>query len=185
MVTFAASPAPPAAPGAVATPAPLPRRLAAIIYDGLLLAGVLVGAAGLAMGGVALVSGGGESIKAGGALTGHPLFQTYLMLVCFLFYGGFWVHGGQTLGLRAWRLRVQRCGGGNPGWRQALRRFLSGGLWLAVLTGVHGTLQPGIGWSLLAGGSALLLLLALRLPDRCSATELVLLLKPNASGAAR
>ena len=169
-------PLPPADPtpgGAALKPASLPRRLAAIIYDGLLLAGVLITAVGLAMGALALASGNGESIKAGGALTGHPLFRTYLLLICFLFYVGFWVHGGQTLGLRAWRLRLQRRDGGPISWRQALLRFLSGGLWLVVMIGVHQALQPGVGWSLVAGSGALLLSLALRLPDRWSETELV------------
>lgn len=164
--------------GAVSlVPAKLPRRLAAIVYDSLLLAGVLIAASGLAMSVMALVAGGGESVKAGGSLASSPFFRTYLLLVCFLFYGGFWMHGGQTLGLRAWRLRLQPCGGGAIGWPQALRRFLSGGLWLWPMIGVHQALQPGIGWSLGVGLSGLLLLLALRLPDRWSETELVMLPK--------
>lgn len=164
--------------GAVSLPpARLLRRLAAVVYDGLLLVGVLIAATGLVMGVIALASGSGESVKAGSALTGGPFFRTYLLLVCFFFYGGFWVHGGQTLGLRAWRLRLQRRGGGNIRWQQALLRFLSGGLWLIAMTGVHQTLQPGLGWSLGVGLSALVLLLALRLPDRWSETELVMLPK--------
>ena len=86
-------------------PAPLLRRLGAILYDALLLIAVLVGATGLAMGIVAMLAGA-AAIQSDGAFTGHPLFRTYILLICFIFYGGFWVHGGQTLGLRAWRLRV-------------------------------------------------------------------------------
>ncbi len=157
--------------------AKLPRRLAAVIYDSLLLIGVLVAASGLAMGVIALVAGSGESVKAGGALTSNPFFRTYLLLVCFLFYGGFWVSGGQTLGLRAWRLRLQQRDGRNIRWQQALLRFLSGGLWLMPMIGVHQALKPGIGWSLGIGLGGLLLLLALRLPDRWSKTELVALPK--------
>ncbi len=148
-----------------------------MVYDGLLLAGVLFAAVGLAMGAVALFSGSGESVKAGGSLTHNPFFQTYLLLVCFLFYGGFWVHGGQTLGLRAWRLQLQRRDGGNIRWQQALLRFLSGGLWLAPMMGVHQIWKPGIGWSVGIGLGGLLLLLALRLPDRWSETELVVVPK--------
>lgn len=158
-------------------PAKLPRRLAAIVYDGLLLTGVLIAASGLAMGVIALASGYGESVKAGGSLTGNPFFRTYLLWVCFFFYGGFWVHGGQTLGMRAWRLQLQQRDGGPIRWQQALLRFLSGGLWLAPMIGVHQALKPGIGWSLGVGLGALLLLLALRLPDRWSETELVMLPK--------
>lgn len=157
--------------------AKLPRRLAAIVYDSLLLAGVLFVASGLALG-VAVLAMGVDSVKAHPPLIGNPFFQTYLLLVCFFFYGGFWVHGGQTLGMRAWRLRLQRCDGGNICWQQALLRFLGGGLWLVPMLGLHQTLKPGIGWSLSIGLSGLLLLLALRLPDRWSETELVMLPKP-------
>lgn len=165
--------------GEKAVPLPLarlPRRLGAVVYDGLLLTGVLFATTGLALGLTVLVLGS-ESVKAHPPLIGNPFFQTCLLLVCFSFYGGFWVHGGQTLGLRAWRLRLQRRDGGNIRWQQALLRFLSGGLWLAPMMGVHQIWKPGIGWSLGIGLGGLLLLLALRLPDRWSETELVVLPK--------
>ena len=55
----------------------------------------------------------------------HPLFRSYLFIVCFSFYAWFWIHGGQTLGMRAWRLRVQRLDGKPITLWQALLRFLS------------------------------------------------------------
>ena len=154
----------------------LPRRLGAIIYDGLLLAGVLFGATALALV-VAVAIIGGEGFKAHNPLTGNPFFSTYLLLVCFFFYGGFWIHGGQTLGMRAWRLRLQRRDGQGIDWRQALLRFLIGGLWLAPTAYLHRVLEIGIGLSLAGGLGCLLLLLALRLPDWFSDTELVVLSK--------
>jgi uncharacterized RDD family membrane protein YckC len=48
-----------------------------------------------------------------------------------LFYTWFWTHGGQTLGMRAWRIRVHRDDGAPLRWRDALLRF--GAAWLAVL----------------------------------------------------
>lgn len=152
----------------------LPRRLAAIVYDGLLLIGVLVGATALALGLVVAVIGG-AAFQANNPLAGNPFFQTYLFLVCFFFYGGFWTHGGQTLGMRAWRLRLQRRDGQGIGWWQALLRFLVGGLWLAPVAYLHQVLKVGVIPSLGAGLGFLLLLLALRLPDRASETELVVL----------
>jgi uncharacterized RDD family membrane protein YckC len=157
-------------------PTGLPRRLAAITYDVLLLAGVLFGATALALG-VAVAMVGGEAVKTHNPLTGNPFFSTYLLLVCFFFYAGFWIHGGQTLGMRAWRLRVQRRDGRGIDWWQALLRFLSGGLWLAPVAYLHRVLEIGVGLSLTAGLLGLLLLLALRLPDRFSDTELVILPK--------
>ncbi len=173
-----ADPAPDSDPPALApAPARLPRRLAALVYDGLLLAGVLLGATGLALG-LAVALLGSESVARHSPLQGNPFFSTYLLLVCFFFYGGFWVHGGQTLGMRAWRLRVQRPDGRNIGWWQALLRFLVAGLWpVPVAAYLYRVLGVGVGPSLLAGVACLILGLALRLPDRVSETELVLLPK--------
>ena len=154
----------------------LPRRLAAIVYDGLLLIGVLAGATALALGLVVAMIGG-EAFKAHNPLAGNPFFQTYLFLVCFFFYGGFWTHGGQTLGMRAWRLRLQRRDDQGMSWWQALLRFLISGLWLAPVAYLHQGLKLGVVPSLGAGLGGALLLLALRLPDRMSETELVVLPK--------
>jgi uncharacterized RDD family membrane protein YckC len=164
------------APASMAAPAKLPRRLAAIVYDGLLLIGVLVTATALALGLVVLLVGV-KVFEAHNPLAGNPFFQTYLLLVCFFFYGGFWTHGGQTLGMRAWRLRVQRRDGRGIGWWQALLRFLLGSLWLAPVVSLHRLFGVGAGFSLVAGLGVLLLLLAWRLPDRASETELVVLPK--------
>ncbi len=90
------------------------RRLAAILYDGLLLLAVLFIA-----GALALSFTGGEAVKAG-----NPLFTTYLFFVSFFFFAWFWTHGGQTLGMRAWRLRVQQRNGDPITLWQALLRFL-------------------------------------------------------------
>lgn len=159
------------------SPAPLLRRLAAIGYDGMLLAGVLLGATALALG-LAVAALGSEAVKLHDPLRGNPFFSAYLLLVCFFFYGGFWTHGGQTLGMRAWRLRVQRRDGRSIGWWQALLRFLIAGLSLVPVACLHRVLGVGVGLSLGAGAAFLVLLLALRLPDRLSKTELVLLPKP-------
>lgn len=154
----------------------LPRRLAAIVYDSLLLTGVLFVAGALALG-LAAALLGSEALKFHNPLAGNPFFSTYLLLVCFFFYGGFWTCGGQTLGMRAWRLRVQRRDGRGIGWWQALLRFLIAGLWLVPVAYLHRVFGVSVGLSLAAGLGCLLLLLALRLPDRGSETELVLLPK--------
>ncbi len=158
-----------------ASPA-LSRRLAAVFYDSLLLTGLLLAATALALGMVATILGS-EAVMQHNPLTGSPFFSTYLLLVCFFFYGGFWVHGGQTLGMRAWRLRLQRRDGRGVGWWQALLRFLSGGLWLTPVIYLHRVFGVSTGLSASVGLGCLLVLLALRLPDRISETELVLLPK--------
>jgi uncharacterized RDD family membrane protein YckC len=88
------------------------RRLAAMFYDCLLLIAILMGVTG------AVLAAHGGPID-----SHHFLFRGLLTLVVFIYFGGFWVHGGQTLGLRTWRLQVQRLDGGPISWPQALLRF--------------------------------------------------------------
>lgn len=100
--------------GALIRPAPLGRRLAAALYDLL-----LVLALWFAVGFAALPFTGGEAVA-----TGHPGFALLLYLLTALFYLGFWTHGGQTLGMRAWRLQLRREGGGPVDLPRALLRLL-------------------------------------------------------------
>lgn len=113
-------------------PAGLRRRLAAMIYDGLVLCGLLF-AVTLAV----LVLRGGRAVA-----PDTPWFTALLIVVMQLFFGWFWTHGGQTLGMRAWRLRIRSATGGPPGWRQAVIRFLAA--WLSAVP-----LGLGFWWSLL------------------------------------
>ena len=85
-----------------------------MFYDALLLFSVLLFATAAAL------------LVTKGSLDYHnPFFRTYLFLVCFLFYAWFWMHGGQTLGMRAWHLRVQRFDGSPITLWQVLLRFLA------------------------------------------------------------
>jgi uncharacterized RDD family membrane protein YckC len=96
-------------------PAPsLWRRFAAILYDSLLLAAVLMAAA------LPATLLAGET-----RLQGLPrvLFQLYLLVVMIAFFVGFWRRGGQTAGMRAWRLRVVNESGGPITLREAVARF--------------------------------------------------------------
>ena len=94
-------------------PAGLLVRLLAMFYDGLLLLSALLIATALAL------------MVTKGTLSYHnPFFRTFLFLICFSFYAWFWLHGGQTLGMRAWRLRLQRFDGRAITIWQALLRFM-------------------------------------------------------------
>ena len=94
-------------------PAGMLSRLLAMFYDSLLLFSVLLIATAMAL------------MITKGTLNYHnPFFRTGLFLICFSFYSWFWLHGGQTLGMRAWRLRVQRIDGQPITIWQALLRFL-------------------------------------------------------------
>jgi len=104
------------------------RRLAAACYDALLL-GALWMLATLVM--VALR--GGEPVP-----PGHLGYQGVLLLTTLAFFITFWMRGGQTLGMRAWRLKVERESGGPVDLCTALLRFAAGVL--SVLTGGLGLL---------------------------------------------
>jgi uncharacterized RDD family membrane protein YckC len=98
----------------------LMRRLAALLYDLILLFGMLLLAATLVVIPYVALSGAQEP------LAGWPLlwFQLYLIGVIYLFFAYFWVHGGQTLGMRAWRFRLLRDDGEPLTTADAGRRLL-------------------------------------------------------------
>lgn len=57
----------------------------------------------------------------------HPLFFVYqgcIYSISFLFYGWFWTHGGQTLGMKTWKFKITSTDGGKVNWLKALVRFL-------------------------------------------------------------
>lgn len=90
------------------------RRSAAMLYDGLLLLAVLFFATALVL-----------PLNRGHAFSSENLYYPfYLLIVSFLFYGWFWTHGGQTLGLRAWKLKILTFERQPVSWRQALLRFI-------------------------------------------------------------
>ena len=104
----------------------LRRRLAAIGYDALLLAAVLIVATA-----ALLPFTGGEAIR-----PGDVWYTAYLIAVSFGYFGWFWTHGGETLGMRSWRLRLVGAGSNGATWQQALVRFLGACLsWIAFGAG--------------------------------------------------
>lgn len=106
----------PKQPGSTARPRPgLLRRLAATFYDFLLLLAVLFFATA-----VLLPLNHGEAFA-----PDQFFYPIYLLLVSFAFYGWFWTHGGQTLGLRTWKLAVLTEHGQPVTWRQAALRFVA------------------------------------------------------------
>ncbi len=96
-------------------PASFIRRMGAIFYDAVLLLAVLF--FGMAL---LLPFNDGEAFQSGPL---YYLVDLYLLTLSFFFYGWFWTHGGQTLGMRAWKLKVCAIDQSPIGWRQALLRF--------------------------------------------------------------
>ena len=107
-----------------ASPSGFWRRVGAMFYDALLLLALHIM---LSFPYVWLTSGGQPSA------TAKIIYQSYLLAVCILYYTGFWVRGGQTLGLRTWRLKLVRRDGGPVTWKPALIRFAAALLSLLCL----------------------------------------------------
>ncbi len=61
-----------------------------------------------------------------------PFFQAYLLLVMLGYFSWFWMHGGQTVAMRAWRFRVERADGRPLRFAQACLRFVLA--WLLPLS---------------------------------------------------
>lgn len=135
-------------------PAPLWRRLAAAAYDTLLLAAVWM---------VLAMADTLVQALAGSAPNVHVL-RAVLLGASALFFAWPWTHGGQTLGMRAWRLRLRRADGEPVGWPQALARY--GFAWLAWLP-----LAAGVLWCAVDARRR-------AWHDTLSGTEVVLLPKP-------
>lgn len=92
------------------------RRIAAFVYDIFLIAALW-----FALFGVAVAIHQGEAI---------PIWASQFILLpaafimTFIFYYWFWTHGGQTLGMRAWRLRIINLENKQPAFRECLIRYL-------------------------------------------------------------
>lgn len=107
-------------------PSPLKRLLVAI-YDGLLILATVFFASA-----ITLPFTGGEATSA------NNIFMTiYLFAVIYVFYGWFWTHGGQTLGMRAWKQQLVQLDGSPVNWQQAFIRFITAlPAWCLFLIGI-------------------------------------------------
>lgn len=115
------------------TPAPLWRRLAAILYDS-----VLVIAIWIVVSFIVLSAFGIEQARTieGETVVLDPLYQytlfTAMLGSAFLFFGWFWTHSGQTLGMQAWKIKVQNADGSAISWKQVALRYVTAPFALAV-----------------------------------------------------
>ena len=117
----------------MATPvsAGLLRRIAAMGYDSLLVFSLLFGATALYGWLARLINPGPSSVtitndsvvKQIEPVASGPLFNLYLVVIIIAFFVYFWRKSGQTLGMQAWRLRIDSLDGGRINTGQALLRL--------------------------------------------------------------
>lgn len=109
------------------------RRLAALLYDALIIIAIEMIAVGIIIATMeALLSQGlinyGGYLDASDLLNHHPvwsvLFHAYIVIVWGGFLSFFWMRG-QTLGMRAWKLRVQNENGSHISFFQSLVRIVT------------------------------------------------------------
>ncbi len=136
------------------------RRFISLCYEGVLLAALLFVAAYLVVG----------LLPAAPAGALRASFQAYLALVGGGYFVWFWRHGGQTLAMQTWRIRLVDAGGGRVGLGQA---------WLRYGLALLGTLALGLGflWALVDRDRQFL-------HDRLAGTRLVSV-PPPATGRPR
>ena len=104
------------------------RRFGAMLYDLLLVIALLFIVTALF-----LSFTGGEAITPDRSVAVERIYQSALLLVVVLFFCVFWTWRGQTVGMVAWRLRVERSDGTLLTWRDALLRLGGACVSLAAL----------------------------------------------------
>jgi uncharacterized RDD family membrane protein YckC len=131
------------------------RRLASMVYESLLLFAIAFAAAWL------FFFGSGGAPVQGATRT---ILQAFLVTVFAAYFLWCWLRGGQTLAMKAWRIRLIGPGGTRPDPARALARFLLAAV--AVPTGI------GVLWAIFDGDRQFL-------HDRIAGTRLVSVDPPN------
>ena len=76
------------------------RRMLAAVYDWLLVIALMM-----------ILSTPVIAILGDAISPANLLYRAAMLLVAVAFFTGFWSHGGQTLGMKAWRLKLRRRDG--------------------------------------------------------------------------
>ena len=126
-------------------PCPLWRRLLALVYDLLIVVAIV-----MVVGLLCQLATGGRLISTDGHAVIPAWYRPLQGLVVSAYFISSWLFGGQTVGMRPWRIRLTRRDGGRPTPQQAVLRLLVAAapmllLMLAPTLGMRITL-----WTLLA-----------------------------------
>lgn len=126
----------PETPATASAPPPgLARRLAAFVYEGVLLFGVTMISAYLFS----------SLTQQRHALQGKTGLQAFLFVILAIYFTWFWSRGGQTVAMKAWHIRLVMADGSAVPQSRALLRYLLCWLWFvpalatAYLAGLHGS----------------------------------------------
>lgn len=114
---------------------PLWRRLFALLYDQFVVVAIV-----MVVGLLCELATHGQLITAGKQVHIAWWYQPLQGLVVAAYFLVSWLRGGQTLGMRPWRIRVAASSGGRLTLGQALRRLIVAALPLSLLL-----LAPSLG----------------------------------------
>lgn len=116
------------------------RRLLIILYDSMLLVSIYF-----------LLTLALLPITKGQAISsGNIFYVIYLLLIAYVYFGWQWTHGGQTLGMRTWKVKLISDSRNSIDWKKATIRFglsilswllLGGGFLWALFNKDHKTLH--------------------------------------------
>jgi uncharacterized RDD family membrane protein YckC len=134
------------------------RILGCVIYDTLIVMGLLMITSSIAVGFHKLLSGQDT-------LEHSRLFQAYLLLVIALYFIYFWKRAGQTVGMKAWRVKLVNIADQPLSYRQLIIRWL-------VAIPAYACLLVGVFWQYWSHDG-------LNWHDKASNTRLVFTPKPN------
>ena len=96
------------------TPPSILVRLAAMVYELLLVTAVVFVASFIVLPFVGELKSGWQ----------RHFFQVWILLVLFAYFAAFWLRSGQTLAMKTWRIRLVNRDGGRLSLRQAAGRFI-------------------------------------------------------------
>lgn len=77
---------------------------------------------------ILVIARGGEALP-----PGHPGYRLFLLAQASAYFIGFWWRGGQTPGMRTWRIRVEGADGSSVTLARATLRFVTAMLSVATL----------------------------------------------------
>jgi uncharacterized RDD family membrane protein YckC len=103
------------------------RRLAALLYEALILFGVVFIAGYLFS----------TLTQQRNGLTHHNLLAAWIGLVVGVYFVWFWTHSGQTLPMKTWRLRVVAADGAPLSTGRAITRYVLAWLWFLPPLALH------------------------------------------------
>lgn len=144
---------------AIGRPPSLRRRLAAFVYEGVLLFGVVMIGAWLY----------DTLTQHRHALQGRTGLQVFLFLLLAIYFVWFWTHGGQTVAMKTWHIRLVDANGRAVGQARAFARYALAWLWFVPALAAARYAGPASAWAILAlmaVGVVVYALLALTNPQR-------------------